>query len=103
MSARHFFFLAYHPIVAELATEIAASRRNRHNQRSGIKMRERLLTYRVNTHGHGLRVNKRVKSASFVFSNQAKACCAVAYEASARAQVAFYSLIILLFVEHGFM
>jgi len=61
--------LAYHPVVAELAAEIAARRRNRHNQCSGVKMRERLLTYRVNACGHGFRVNKRVKRAPFVFSN----------------------------------
>jgi hypothetical protein len=95
--------LAYHPIVAELAAEIAASRRDRHNQCSGIEMRERLLTYRVNTRGHGFRVNQRVKSAPFVFSNQAKPSCAVAYEASARAQVAFYFVVFLFLIEHGFM
>jgi hypothetical protein len=95
--------LAYHPVVAELAAEIAASRCNRHDQCSGVKMREGLLAYRVNTGGHGFRVNQRIKRASFVFSNQAKACCAVAYEASARAQIAFHFLISLLFVEHGFV
>jgi hypothetical protein len=103
MLARHFSVLAYHPIVAELAAEVAASRRNRHNQCSGIEMGERLLTYWVNSRGHRLCVIQRVKNSAFVFPNQTKTGCAVAYEASARAQVAFHFLIRLPFVEHGFM
>jgi hypothetical protein len=103
MLARHFSLLAYHPIVAELATKVAASRRNRHNQSARVEMRERFLAYRVNTRGHRLCVIQRVKNPAFVFPNQTKTSCAVAYEASARAQTTFHFLIRLLFVEHGFM
>src|SRR4030042_1398944 len=101
--ARYFAVLAYHPVVAELAAEIAACRGNRHNLRAGVKMRERLLAYGVNARGHGFRVNKRVKCSALVFSNHAKACGAVAYGAAARAQITLHFIVLLLLVKHGFM
>jgi hypothetical protein len=37
-ACRGFVVLAYHPVVAELASEVTANRSYRHNQRSGIEV-----------------------------------------------------------------
>jgi hypothetical protein len=95
--------LTYHPIVAELAAKIAASRRNRHNQSARVKVRERFLAYGVDSGGYSFLVIKREERASLVLPNQTKASCAVVYEASARAQMAFNFFFALFFVEHCFM
>ena len=68
-----FMVLAYHPVVAELAAEIAASRRYRQDKRAGVEVGERFFADGVYADGYGFAVVKRIECAAFVFANQTEA------------------------------
>jgi hypothetical protein len=61
--------LAYHPVVAELAAEVAACRRNRHDEGAWIEVGQRFFADGVHACGHGFAIVKRVEDAALVLPN----------------------------------
>ena len=70
--ARDFMVLAYHPVVAELAAEIAACSRNRHDECAWVEVAERFFADGVHACGDGFAIVEGVEGAALVFSDQAE-------------------------------
>jgi hypothetical protein len=84
------FLLAYHPVVAELAAEVAAACGYRQYRRAWVKVCQRFLGDRVYRHGARFAVSQCVQFAVFVFSDLAEAEAAVGYYACSGAEEASY-------------
>lgn len=95
--------MAYHPVVAELAAEVASCRSDGEYQRAGVKVGQGLFADWVYGGGDCFAIVEGVEGAAFVSADQAEAGCSFADLAASCAEAAFDFAVVFAAVEHGFM